>query len=385
MARIIAFYLPQYHPIPENDEWWGKGFTEWVNVAKAKPLFRGHNQPHIPADLGFYDLRMPEIREEQARMAREAGIEGFCYWHYWFEDGKELLERPFNEVLKSKRPDFPFCIGWANESWTNKTWHKQSSLVKTGILLEQKYSKEDYIKHFYSLLPAFKDERYILVDGKPLFYVFKPLQIPNPKEFIDLWNSLAIENGLKGFHFVGMTFNTSFREIGKQGAGKVIVPPTDKSAEYYNHLLESGFDAVNSRGHARAEFMLSGRYTTFVKKGISYILGVNFLNKFDHRKINEIYYVKEDNWEKVYPTIMPNWDRSPRSGKRACIYTHSTPEVFKQHVLDALAVVKNKAPEHQIIFLKSWNEWGEGNFMEPDLEYGHGYLDALKSALEEFK
>ena len=143
--RIIALYLPQYHPIPENDEWWGKGFTEWTNVAKAKPLFYGHYQPHIPADLGFYDLRLPEVREQQAQLAREAGIEGFCYYHYWFGNGKQLLERPFNEVLQSGKPDFPFCLCWANHDWTNKTWIKEKSTKRDSMIMKMEYSFEDHI------------------------------------------------------------------------------------------------------------------------------------------------------------------------------------------------------------------------------------------------
>lgn len=202
-ARVIAFYLPQFHPTVENDKFWGKGFTEWINVAKAKPLFRGHNQPRIPADLGFYDLRMPEIREEQAKLAKEAGIEGFCYWHYWFGNGIQTLERPFNEVLESKEPDFPFCLGWANHSWTTKTWDKGKSKSDDTMIFEQKYpGVEDYKKHFYEILPALKDKRYITVDGKPLFYIWDPNNLPNPKEFINLWKKLAYKNGLQGMYFI---------------------------------------------------------------------------------------------------------------------------------------------------------------------------------------
>ena len=153
-ARVLALYLPQFHPIPENDEWWGKGFTEWTNVGKAKPLFPGHYQPRVPAELGYYDLRVPETREAQAQMAREAGVEGFVYWHYWFGNGKRLLERPFNEVLASGKPDFPFALAWANESWSG-TLH---GLIKGKMLIEQTYSEEDYIAHFNALLPAFKDK-----------------------------------------------------------------------------------------------------------------------------------------------------------------------------------------------------------------------------------
>ena len=204
-ARVIAFYLPQFHPIPENDKWWGKGFTEWTNVAKAKPLFRGHDQPRIPADLGFYDLRMPEVREMQAELACEAGIEGFCYWHYWFGNGRMLLERPFREVLDSGKPKFPFCLGWANHSWSTKTWIDKKGAVGNAVIAEQTYpGVDDYRMHFDYLLPAFKDRRYIKVDGKPIFVIFAPLDIPDVSSFISLWRRLAQEAGLNGIHFVGI-------------------------------------------------------------------------------------------------------------------------------------------------------------------------------------
>lgn len=188
-AKIIAFYLPQFHPIKENDEWWGKGFTEWHNVVKAKPLFRGHYQPKLPGDLGFYDLRLPETREAQAQLAKEAGVYGFCYWHYWFGNGRRLLERPFNEVVASGKPDFPFCLAWANHSWYAKTWDPNK---KDKLLIEQLYpGAEDNEKHFYELLAAFKDDRYIKVDDKPLFAIFKPLQVDNVSAFIEQWQDLA--------------------------------------------------------------------------------------------------------------------------------------------------------------------------------------------------
>ena len=162
-ARVIAYYLPQFHPVPENDKYWGKGFTEWTNVASAKPLFRGHYQPRIPSDLGFYDLRIPQVREEQAQLASEAGIEGFCYWHYWFGNGKMLLEKPFEEVLTTGKPDFPFCLCWANHTWSTKGWRKDADVE---VIAEQTYpGDEDYVEHFNYCLPAFKDKRYITVDG----------------------------------------------------------------------------------------------------------------------------------------------------------------------------------------------------------------------------
>jgi lipopolysaccharide biosynthesis protein len=194
LARLIAFYLPQFHPIPENDAWWGPGFTEWTNVAKARPLYKGHKQPRLPADLGFYDLRLPETRERQADMARDAGIEGFCYWHYWFGGGRRILERVFDEVLASGKPNYPFCLAWANHSWSG-VWQG----MPKNVLIEQTYpGPADFQAHFHAVLPAFRDPRYLTVGGKPIFLVFSALDLPDTKEFTDLWNELALKAGLPG-------------------------------------------------------------------------------------------------------------------------------------------------------------------------------------------
>lgn len=378
-ARVIAFYLPQFHPIPENDEWWGKGFTEWTNVGKAKPLFKGHYQPRVPADLGYYDLRMPEVRVAQADMAREAGIEGFCYWHYWFGNGKRILERPFNEVLVSGKPDFPFCLGWANHSWTNKTWEAGTRKVKEATLLEMVYNKEEYIKHFNEVLPAFKDKRYIQVDGKPLFLVFRPLEIPNPKEFIDLWQSLAKEQGLNGIHFVGISPSI---DVDKQSTLNVFKRNIPSEGNFlYANLFAQGFDAINSRGVFRAELLARSLFN-IVKRYVLRVLFNHFvLAKMPQKEINKYIYDEYDKLENVYPTLLPNWDRSARSGKQARIYTDSTPEVFREQLLSALSLLEDKNDEHKILFLQSWNEWAEGNYVEPDLKYGHGFLNVIKECI----
>src|SRR5215475_4957626 len=181
--RLVAFYLPQYHPIPENDEWWGTGFTEWTNVVSAKPVFAGHYQPHLPADLGFYDLRLPEVRQAQADLARNHGIHGFCYYHYWFQ-GRRLLRRPFDEVLRSGQPDFPFCLCWANENWT-RVWDGSDK----KLLIEQTYSADDDLAHIRWLAPAFRDPRHIRVEGKPLFLVYRARKLPDPLRTTSLWRS----------------------------------------------------------------------------------------------------------------------------------------------------------------------------------------------------
>ena len=363
-ARVIAIYLPQYHPIPENDAVWGKGFTEWTNVAQARPLFRGHYQPRIPRDFGFYDLRMPEVREMQAEYARNAGIEGFMYWQYYFGNGKMLLERPFEEVLKSGKPDYPFCLGWANHSWQTKTWTKNSSM-KEGktMIMEQRYDGvEQYTAHFYYNLPAFRDKRYITVDGKPVFVIW------NPKDHADqvallikTWRKLAGKEGLKGIHFVG-----------KQALGD----STDS-------ILSLGFDAVYQ---AREEIAINGAEDWTlrhrVRNRLQKIFGITLdINKADFAKRYRLLVSKEATLPSVYPTLCSGYDRTPRAGKKAQLFYNFTPDTWRLHVKDVLSYISHKDEEHNLVFLKSWNEWGESNYMEPDLKYGTAMLDVLREEL----
>lgn len=376
-ARVIAYYLPQFHPIPENDKWWGKGFTEWTNVGKAKPLFRGHYQPRVPADLGYYDLRLLEIREAQAQMARDAGVEGFCYWHYWFSHDKQLLDRVFKEVLHSGKPDFPFCLGWANHSWTNKSWEVGTRKVKEQTLMEMVYNEDEYTKHFYDVLPAFKDKRYIKVDGKPLFVVWDPLGIPDSKRFISIWQDLALKNGLSGVYFVGAIQNIDVDDK----MTSIFRKKYNTAARHYRSVLEHGFNAVNSKGYERAEYLSRNMIDMIIRTMLSRLFKFYPISKCSQKKINKRIFVEEDKWENVFPSIMPGWDRSPRSGKRAIIHTDATPTVFKRHVQDALQMIEQKKDDHKILFLWSWNEWAEGCYMEPDLKYGSGFLDALSEVI----
>lgn len=358
-ARVIAYYLPQYHPIPENDAVWGKGFTEWINVGRAKPLFKGHDQPRVPADLGYYDLRIPEVREQQAELAREAGVEGFMYWHYWFGGGKMLLEKPFEEVLASGKPDFPFCFGWANHSWTTKSWHGANGLSqKTAtIIAELKYlGEEDNIAHFEYCLPFFRDHRYIMVDNKPLFVIWAPDEFKGLLEFTTLWQKLAKENGFPGIHFAAIRRNRGMSnqqlfDLGING----IIP---------DRLTEAKTKVVG---------VLRRRLNTLLSW---YIPGVK-LDKYDYEDIVMNMTDEEDCHENVYPIILPGYDRTPRVGRAAQILANPNPKAFQKHVAQAVAKVQEKNDEHKLIFLKSWNEWGEGNYMEPDQTWGHGFLDAL--------
>jgi hypothetical protein len=358
-ARVIAYYLPQYHPISENDEWWGKGFTEWTNVGKARPLFKGHYQPRVPADLGYYDLRLPEIRAAQAIMAKEAGIEGFMYWHYWFGNGKRVLEMPINELLKSGKPDFPFCLGWANHSWSNHEWNPETQWQRKKHLIEQTYpGKDDYINHFYTVLEAFQDKRYIKIEGKPIFLIYSPLSIPEVTYFLDLWNSLAVKNGLSGIYFIGLGLPSQIKKI-----------------------LEAGFNGVNTNGQWDAESKVKGKYIKLLQHKILKHVGGLKLNVYKYDQIIKHLFTPYDKETNIYPTILPQWDRSPRSGRRAVIYTGSNPNLFERHLKEAFNLIKEKDDQHKILFLKSWNEWAEGNYIEPDIIHGHGYLNALKNLL----
>jgi lipopolysaccharide biosynthesis protein len=346
-CRIVAYYLPQFHPIPENDEWWGKGFTEWSNVAKAKPLFPGHYQPHVPADLGFYDLRVPETRAAQAEMAKQYGIEGFCYYHYWFGNGKRLLERPFNDVLRTGEPDYPFCLCWANETWTGR-WHGSPN----RILIEQTYPPGDDEKHFYHLIEAFNDKRYIRIDEKPVFLVYRPGHLPAPKRTTDCWRELANKNGLNGLYLVGV-------------ADKEWVP-----SKY-------GFDAstLTIDWHPAALGQMKG--TRKIRNYLRRMLGFPG-HVYLYGKASQHFIARAASQTFVHPCVVPNWDNSPRCGKNGVILHKSTPELFRKHLKQALDQVMQKPYETRFVFLKSWNEWAEGNHLEPDLRYGRSYLQVLK-------
>ena len=356
--RVIAFYLPQFHPIPENNLWWGKGFTEWTNVGKAKPLFPGHNQPKVPTDLGYYDLRLIDNIKAQVELAKEAGIEGFCWWHYYFGNGKQLLEKPLQMVLEDTSIDFPFCLGWANESWEKKLWNNDSSGDET--LIEQRYcGKNDYRQHFNTILPYLKDERYIKVDGNPIFLIYKPDKFEDCKNFISYWRELAHKTIKTDIHFIAHAATDS---------------------KNFDRYFALGFDAVYSNRVRFSERTFQGNILKTFKYLFSSALGMPRMVDFKTVRLRAKYEL--DRNEKIYPGIICGWDHTPRSGNKGMVYTNFSLSLFKRHIEDIVDLVSGKAPEHRIIFLKSWNEWGEGNFMEPDMEFGTGKIETLRNVID---
>lgn len=349
--RVLAFHLPQFHPIPENDEWWGTGFTEWTNTVKARPRFPGHYQPHIPADLGFYDLRLPEARAAQADLARHHGIGGFIYWHYWFGDGRMLLQRPVEEIVASGEPDFPFALGWANQTWSG-IWHG----AEDRVLMPQRYPGPDDDRcHFDYLLDAFSDPRYITVAGKPLFYVFRPEQLPDAAAFVDTWQTMALDAGLPGLYLVAEVSNLL-------GLGMT-----------YASAAADGFDA-SLYMHLPVDDSGIGRQAMRVARRLR--VGEVLLYRSEPVPVPT-----DSRLGLTYPTVFPGWDNSPRSGARAVIIHGSTPDKFRAHVRFALNRVADLAEEEQFVFVKSWNEWAEGNHLEPDLRWGCAYLEVIRDEL----
>jgi hypothetical protein len=291
--RTIAYYLPQFHPINENDKWWGKGFTEWTNVAKAKPLYKGHRQPFLPDELGFYDLRVPEVREAQANLAKYAGLYGFCYWHYWFGNRKQLLERPINEVISSGKPDFPFCLAWANESWTGK-WHG----LDNKVLIKQEYiGKNDFIDFFNSCLPAFHDKRYIREEGKLLFSIYKPYDSPLIPEFLQLWRNLADVNSLGGFHFNAINAKKDALDLGFDSYTSG-TPRLNPGNNLLNKITKQAFN-----------FRFSDMLRNFPHMGPEIYNYKDVVAAFLNTPVddNEI------------PVVLTNWDNTPRSGRAGIV------------------------------------------------------------------
>ncbi|SKB45218.1 Glycosyltransferase WbsX [Sphingobacterium nematocida] len=359
--KPLAFYLPQFHPIPENDQWWQKGFTEWTNVGKAKPLFKGHNQPLLPKDLGYYDLRVPEVRRQQAQMAKEYGVHGFVYYHYWFGNGKQVLERVAAEVLSSQEPDFPFCFCWANETWSG-IWHG----LNNRILVEQTYpGTKDIQQHFDYLLPFFKDERYIKVDNKPVFIIYNSTHLhENSDGYLHNLQELAIQAGFKGLYLISSHLN-------KEDATKFSKLGYDGKISYAFHKAWYNSKNVN---HTFLNRQIK-KYRKYITKKEHHILRIQDSNEI----VDSMCFEPTD--VHTYPQILPNWDNTPRSGKRGSIIINSTAENFEKQIKKSLDFISSQTLPENFLFIKSWNEWAEGNILEPDMTNGYLFLESLKKSI----
>jgi 2-polyprenyl-3-methyl-5-hydroxy-6-metoxy-1,4-benzoquinol methylase len=339
--RALAFYLPQFHPIAENDEWWGKGFTEWTNVTRTQPLFPGHYQPHVPGELGYYDLRLPEVREAQAELARTHGISGFVYYHYWFH-GKRLLERPFDEVLASGSPDFPFALCWANEEWT-RNWDAQTGRV----LMPQKFSDEDDLAHIRWLLTAFADDRYIKIDGRPLMLIYRPARLPDSRRTAEIWRTEAQKAGFPDLYLCWV-------ESWGQPPGGPEAVGLDATVGFMPSLGDQVFTPVEGvRGH---------RILDYESSAVNLLLQPN------------------PPWKR-FPSVMVGWDNTARRPYGATIFTGATPEAYGRWLEQAVRSVSHVREEENYLFIVAWNEWAEGNHLEPDQHFGRAFLETTRAVL----
>jgi len=336
--RFIAFYLPQYHPIPINDESWGKGFTEWTNVTKAQPLFEGHYQPHLPTELGFYDLRLKETRLQQIALAREFGIDGFCYHYYWFS-GERVLEQPMNDMLADPDSDMPFCVCWANENWTRR-W----DAADHQLIMEQKYRPEDDLNFIRDLVPMLQDPRYIKVDGRPFLIVYCPQHMPDALKSSEVWREYCREIGLGEIHICGALThgNDDYTRFGFDSG--VEFPPHNAYEGYMNHEIQ--FHEPH-RGTAM-------QYGTVAQ---------SFLDR---------HYTGE----RIYKTVFPSWDNTARTQNRAVFMYNGTPENYEYWLAATVDQVQEQNDSDPLVFINAWNEWAEGCHLEPDRRYGRAFLQA---------
>jgi hypothetical protein len=346
-VKLIAFYLPQFHPFPENNEWWGEGFTEWTNVTKAEPQFPGHYQPHLPADFGYYDLRLPEVRERQAQIAREYGIHGFCYHYYWFA-GRILMDRPIRDMLESGKPDFPFCICWANEPWSRR-WDGSEH----ELLLPQPHDIETDERFILDVRPFLKDPRYITVNGAPLIVIYRVSLLPDPNELFRRWRLIAANNGIPDLHIV-MAETFGQKDPYRYGCDAAVDFPPHRLA--VPEVSQTVFAETEKNGFTGAVFDYRDVVAAEIKRpAADYIL---------------------------YRGVFPSWDNSARRGKSAHIFHNASPEFYEIWLRSLIDDAKQNLPFGQrLVFINAWNEWAEGTHLEPDRRHGRQYLDATRRAV----
>jgi lipopolysaccharide biosynthesis protein len=372
--RPIAIYLPQFHPIPENDAWWGRGFTEWRNVVKAKPRFKGHYQPHLPADLGYYDLRLPEVRQAQADLARQYGIYGFCYYHYWF-NGKRLLERPFEEVFRSGEPNFPFMLCWANENWT-RVWDGGEK----HVLVEQKYSEADDILHIQSLIPYFKDDRYIKVAGKPVFVIYKDTLFPDISSTLRTFRRETEKAGLE-LYLCRFDRDDGAQSIPPEALGfdaAIEFQPFSKALAHYKRLK-----SPEPKPGTKKYFVPRNYYNYAQEHFLKHIHLFSKENIIDMQEFVAFDATFQRPDYKLFPGVSPSWDNTARRAPgTATIFKNSSPALFQQWIRQKVNNFPDYEQDENFLFINAWNEWAEGNHLEPDEKYRHGYLEALRRGLE---
>jgi lipopolysaccharide biosynthesis protein len=343
-ATVVAFYLPQFHPIPENDHWWGRGFTEWRNVTRALPQFEGHLQPKLPADLGFYDLRLPQVMREQMAIAREYGVGAFCTYFYWFA-GKTLLEAPLRQWLDDPTLDLPICLCWANENWSRR-WDGRED----DLLISQRHSPEDDIAFIEHVAPYLRDPRYLRVEGKPMLLVYRPGLLPEPRATAKRWRTWCRANGVGDIH---LAYVQSFDNVDPSSIdfdAAVAFPPNNTSLTPITatkRLVNPQFagQVMDWRQLARAS--VSAADTTY----------------------------------RLYPGANPGWDNEARRAGRGRTFAHATPRAFGTWMRAAIEIARRRAPDAPMVFVNAWNEWAEGAVLEPDTRYGYAWLAAIRRAL----
>lgn len=364
-TRIFSFYLPQFHPIPENDVWWGKGFTEWRNVSLSKPKFRDHHQPQIPSDLGFYDLRLKETHIEQAKMAKNSGIDGFCYYHYWF-NGKTLLGSPLEIILNNKDIDISYMLCWANENWTRRWDGKDQE-----ILIEQDYTKYDPSSHIEHLLPYFHDDRYAKIEGKPILVIYRANQISNLEGVIDKWNKECIDNGHLGIYLLSVSTS-----------------PSDD-----DHAIACGVDKIidfqPSKNHPQRS--LSWKFVSYIFREIAsgdlslkitrLLPTVQFAKIFNYKNLVSRK-VNEEITGQYVPCVIPSWDNSARRQTDSTVIQNRDPKLFGAWLKHAIEMVSNRKVDERLVFINAWNEWAEGCHLEPDTLNGRRFLDEVKLTVD---